>query len=444
MIKLIITGTIGSGKSTVMKMIKECVEKDTQIKFEYIDFDQIVNDFYDTNSDFKQFLINTFGTSVKSEVSSIVFGNNPEKLEELNFVVGDMLNQYFINLANSNANLIIEVPYYFEMLLAPNSIVSAVSKNFTSICISMEDEEKRIKRILERSKITHPHFTDENIQTIIKSQLPSLIKESLADIVIFNDGDEEDLQIYVAELINNLSRYCIDEYQYEIDLNNQLLFSRINENVLKIVDYKIRSEEHRMYHTVAHLNNMINHIFYDVYPSGVSVTLNESLVLAILFHDIVYDPKLNSNELESIEFMKNIVKLVQPDLFEQSDIIEMAEIMIRSTIDHTVPNDSRSLELNEQYPYFFNQLKLFLDLDLCVFVGIDRNSNRDLLCYDDDIRLEYNHVIDELYYPARVKVLENFLAKEKIFMSEYFLEHELIAREHIQMLIERNKKKVEK
>ena len=84
----------------------------------------------------------------------------------------------------------------------------------------------------------------------------------------------------------------------------------------------------------------------------------------------------------------------------------------------------------------------FKDQRLCkilhdVDFGILARDKKDVLDYDSKIRLEYK-VPDKIFVPARLKFLEGLLEKENIY---YICEWNTIARENVNMLINRYKEK---
>jgi predicted metal-dependent HD superfamily phosphohydrolase len=58
-------------------------------------------------------------------------------------------------------------------------------------------------------------------------------------------------------------------------------------------------ELHRYYHNWSHIEDMIDNI-----PGNYKN--NKTLILAILFHDIIYDPKREDNEEKSCKFLNNL------------------------------------------------------------------------------------------------------------------------------------------
>ena len=82
-------------------------------------------------------------------------------------------------------------------------------------------------------------------------------------------------------------------------------------------------EKHRHYHTMEHINSMYNYMIAKDYASDL-------LVLAIVFHDIIYDPKSKTNEEQSA--LKAETFLSKCGM--KNHHIEEISIAIKATKDH--------------------------------------------------------------------------------------------------------------
>ena len=50
----------------------------------------------------------------------------------------------------------------------------------------------------------------------------------------------------------------------------------------------------------------------------------------------------------------------------------------------------------------------------------------------DNVRKEYSHISDEVYVPARIDILNTFLKRERIYLTDFFYNrYEKRARENI-------------
>jgi len=83
---------------------------------------------------------------------------------------------------------------------------------------------------------------------------------------------------------------------YKLIAQNILEKYNINPNILEKYD-----EPHRFYHNWEHIEYML-------IKASIKYTLTDELVLAIIFHDIIYDPKSKVNEEKSADLFYSYVK----------------------------------------------------------------------------------------------------------------------------------------
>ncbi len=159
------------------------------------------------------------------------------------------------------------------------------------------------------------------------------------------------------------------------------------------------SKKNRHYHTLKHLEYI-----YSELPKLDVVT-----EFAIFYHDIIYDVTRTDNEEQSALFCKERLA----NLCVEPSIIKDVVTLINETKTHN-PSTTRNT--------------LFLDADLSILGG---GADR-YISYTKQIRKEYSIFSQSDYYIGRKKVLKHFLAKEKIYHSDYFYnKYETIARENI-------------
>lgn len=169
------------------------------------------------------------------------------------------------------------------------------------------------------------------------------------------------------------------------------------------------SEEWRFYHTLSHVNAMMQ--LYHQWRERIT-DLNV-VALAIYFHDVVYDPKAKDNETQSILLFEKFAF----DCNLSDDIISRVSQLIKATISHSIKNNFDDLDLS-----------LFLDFDLAV-LGEEPSRYK---TYAKDIRKEYIHMNDELYRIARTKVLQSLLNSPSLYASEEFrMQYEEQARKNM-------------
>lgn len=160
-------------------------------------------------------------------------------------------------------------------------------------------------------------------------------------------------------------------------------------------------DQHRTPERAYHNWNHLEHLFQLLYPINQQLKDWESTLLAILFHDIIYDVTSNTNEADSA-FMarKNLQALSISEL-----IIEKTTTIILATKSHI--NESNNEDIN-----------YFLDADLAIL----GSSERSYLIYVQQIRSEYQQYTIAVYNKGRKQVLAHFLEMSSIFKTQYFID----------------------
>lgn len=152
------------------------------------------------------------------------------------------------------------------------------------------------------------------------------------------------------------------------------------------------SEKHRYYHNLNHVNALL--VWAEDLKSNISDY--NCVGLAIWYHDAIYDPQKNDNEIESAKLAVRHLS----GFGLSKNRIQKVERMILATQKH----DAATLDTDG---------KLFLDLDLSI-LGAGAGIYKD---YSRAVRLEYSFVPEDLYRESRKKILENFLRREFIYFS---------------------------
>ena len=191
--KIGLTGSIGTGKSTVAKIFQE-------LGAYVIDADKIVHELL-KREDIKEKIREAFGDVFDSKgevdrkkLASIVF-NNPEKKKILENILHPLvfqeINKFFkeVEKKDPNAVAIAEVPLMIE---------TGSYKNYDKIIVVYAPEELQLKRLLEKG------MSKEEAIKRIKSQMPIDEKVKYADIVIENTSTLEDLRKKVEEIYKKL------------------------------------------------------------------------------------------------------------------------------------------------------------------------------------------------------------------------------------------------
>jgi predicted metal-dependent HD superfamily phosphohydrolase len=58
----------------------------------------------------------------------------------------------------------------------------------------------------------------------------------------------------------------------------------------------------------------------------------------------------------------------------------------------------------------------FLDIDMAILASDETTYDQ----YAENVRKEYGHYSDALYQEGRINVLQNFLKRERVFLSDIF------------------------
>lgn len=185
--KIGITGGIGSGKSTVSKIIET-------LGFPVFYSDEVAKNILNTDNQLKQKIINLFGDQAylnnhlnRPFIASKIF-NDKDLKNQLNQIVHPAVRIAFENWSNKqNANLIFnEAAILFE---------TGSYKNFDKNILITADLETRVARVMKRDNCSR----DEVLQRI-NNQWSDEQKIKLADFVIHNNDDSR-LIVQVEEIL---------------------------------------------------------------------------------------------------------------------------------------------------------------------------------------------------------------------------------------------------
>jgi len=179
------------------------------------------------------------------------------------------------------------------------------------------------------------------------------------------------------------------------------------------------AEPHRHYHTMAHITHMLN------LAQEHRMRLRDFplVCLAIIFHDIVYNPQAGDNEEQSAELFRRFskdVKLQEERAQKGYDWIVATKT--HSTIAHTSVSNPGTLDIH-----------YLLDFDMsCIGFSLG-----DYLSQGSEIRREYCHLSDEEWTKGRIKFLGSLQKIPFIFATAIFREsHESQAETNIQYDLE--------
>lgn len=138
-------------------------------------------------------------------------------------------------------------------------------------------------------------------------------------------------------------------------------------------------EKHRFYHTTEHLQTLIDDIEK---LTDIDEQERNALIIAAFFHDIVYDPTKQDNELQSVRVFKMCTRP-----HAQTDLI--TQIIL----------DTQTHQANSPVS------KIFSTLDMKIITDSDFIT---LLTYEKQIFKEYQHIDYAFYRTVRISILEKF------------------------------------
>lgn len=175
MIKIGITGGIGSGKSIIGQLLQTLTIPvyiaDTESK-------QLLN----TSSSIRTKLSELFGSDIytetgvdKRKLASYIF-NSPELLQKVNGIIHPEVGHHFLQWCAAQDSYICAIE---SAILFESGFDSYVDKTLTVYA----PESERISRVKQRD-----NMSEELIKQRIRNQLSDEIKKERADFIIYNDG----------------------------------------------------------------------------------------------------------------------------------------------------------------------------------------------------------------------------------------------------------------
>jgi predicted metal-dependent HD superfamily phosphohydrolase len=153
----------------------------------------------------------------------------------------------------------------------------------------------------------------------------------------------------------------------------------------------------RHYHTLGHVADMLETVasLRRAAPPG------PALLLAVWFHDVIYDPRAADNEEKSAAHAREVL---QPLRVPEHILAETARLILLTRTHRATPEDADGAVL--------------LDADLAV-LGADAPAYDR---YARAIRQEYAWVPEEDYRKGRARVLQGFLERPRIYRTSAMFE----------------------
>lgn len=171
------------------------------------------------------------------------------------------------------------------------------------------------------------------------------------------------------------------------------------------------TEKKRWYHNLNHLRSLLRlAVEFD------NKILNSAVVkFSIFYHDVIYKTSRSDNEEKSALLAEKRLR----DMNVSNEAVDLVSLFIACTKNH----EPKKCPLESDLLYF-------LDFDLSIL----GSPNDEYEAYTRAIRKEYSIYPDFLYNKGRKKVIEHFLQKDNVFLTEDFQKRcEVQARQNLRL-----------
>lgn len=187
MLKVALTGGIGSGKSAVAEMLEECGAI-------ILDSDQLARDVIERGTQGYETVLAAFGDAILSDgeidrakLAGIVF-QDEMKRKKLEGIIHPLVRdaaETLMKKVPADSVVVNQIP----LLVETNG-----AKRFDYVITVSASEETRRSRLLERG------LKDYEITKRMQAQVDDAARESISDTVLINEGSLDELQRQVEEL----------------------------------------------------------------------------------------------------------------------------------------------------------------------------------------------------------------------------------------------------
>lgn len=182
LIKIIVTGSIGAGKSTTCKIFEE-------LEVPVFYSDKVAKDLMDANPFIVNKMKKEFGDDIyvnkkvdRKKLANIVF-NDEKKLDRLNRIVHPWVSEAFEYFVFEYEHYGFKYPnVHYVIEESAIGIELGLHEKFDYTIVVTADEDVRIRRTMERD-----NCSEESVRERMKNQLPDEEKVNHADFVIVNN-----------------------------------------------------------------------------------------------------------------------------------------------------------------------------------------------------------------------------------------------------------------
>ena len=192
-VQVALTGNIGSGKSTVCRML-------TALKIPVFYADQAVRDLFEHSEAVRESIRRSYpqafeeGRISRKILGDIVF-ENPERLKQLESLLHPLVKEKrraFINLNSFAPLLVFEIPLLYE---------EGLENEFDKVLVVACSKNLQKQRVLNR-----PHMTEEKYAAILKRQSPAEENLARADYVITTEVSKLNAFRQLSAILRSCSR----------------------------------------------------------------------------------------------------------------------------------------------------------------------------------------------------------------------------------------------
>ncbi|MBN8535879.1 MAG: dephospho-CoA kinase [Deltaproteobacteria bacterium] len=190
-----ITGSMGTGKSSVAKVLRE-------LGYQVLDADELAKKQLEIGESGYLKVLESFGTQLlksdktidRSKLAKVVF-NNKHELLKLENIVHPLIQRQIQIIKNDSEKhgekiLFYDVPLLFE---------KNMQNSFDEIILVVADNEVQMQRIQERN-----NWTKEEIKKRLESQMPLDQKKLKSKFIIDNNGSQIDLRNQVLGVLSQI------------------------------------------------------------------------------------------------------------------------------------------------------------------------------------------------------------------------------------------------
>lgn len=207
-----LTGGIGSGKSTVAAMLEEygvpVVSADELSRMVVAPGSEGLNDVVEA---FGREVLDERGELDRKKMGKIVFAN-AEKRRALEAILHPRIRERYEQVLDAlekagHPVMVYEVPLLFEKKLH-------LQDEMKSVILVVSSADTRIARVKDRDALT-----TEEVLARMRTQMPEEEKRRLADYIVVNDGNLDDLRREVEYLISRYLRLPSRDERVEGELD---------------------------------------------------------------------------------------------------------------------------------------------------------------------------------------------------------------------------------